>query len=184
MWCEVRDRVKSATSDWNWKMILLYLAIIILFVFIAYQTYYKYILPRLNPDFVPNREFIQDFSLTGPDKPLIPGAKKPDPNNPDEPTGNPAELFFFCVKWCPHCKKAEPEWNKLVTKFENKSINKSKVFFKRIDCEDDEALADEYGVEGYPTIKLVVNDEKGERIVEYNAKPNAETLEEFLRSQL
>ena len=88
------------------------------------------------------------------------------------------------MKWCPHCKKAEPEWNKLVTKFENKTINKSKIFFKRIDCEDDEALADEYGVEGYPTIKLVVNDEKGERIVEYNAKPNAETLEEFLRSQL
>ena len=179
MWCEVRDKIKSATSDWNWKMILLYLCVIVLFVFIAYQTYYKYILPRLNPDFVPNREFIQDFSLTG-SKPLIPGAKKPSGGG----EGDPAELLFFCVKWCPHCKKAEPEWNKLVSKFENKKINKSKVFFKKIDCEDDEALADEYKVEGYPTIKLLVNDGDGERIIEYNAKPNADTLEEFLRSQL
>ena len=103
-----------------------------------------------------------------------------DPDNPDIDPGELAELMFFCVKWCPHCKKAEPEWNKLVKKFDGKKINKSTVFFKKIDCEDSEALADQYKIQGYPTIKL----EKGDQIIEYNAKPNAETLEEFLRSQL
>ena len=178
--CAVRDRVAAATSGWDWKWILLYLAIIALFIYVAHETYYKYILPRLNPNFVPNKEFInknKDMELPFP----FPGAPD-DPDDPDNPDdqGEPAELLFFCVKWCPHCKKADPEWNKIVKKFEGQKINKSTIFFKKIDCEDDEALADRYKIEGYPTIKL----EKGDQIIEYNAKPNAETLEEFLREQL
>lgn len=180
--CAVRDRVAAATSGWDWKWILLYLAIIALFIYVAHETYYKYILPRLNPNFVPNKEFInknKDMELPFP----FPGPPDlPDPDNPDDPnnTGELAELLFFCVKWCPHCKKADPEWNKIVKKFDGQKINKSTIFFKKIDCEDNEALADRYKIQGYPTIKL----EKGDQIIEYNAKPNAETLEEFLREQL
>ena len=167
------DKIKAATSGWDWKIIFLYLAVIGGFIIVAYQTYYKYILPRLNPDFVPNKEFINKKSDM-----QIPGF--PGGDDTDLETGELAELLFFCVKWCPHCKKAEPEWKKLVKKFEGKKINKSTIFFKKIDCEDSEALADQYKIEGYPTIKL----EKGDQIIEYNAKPNAETLEEFLREQL
>jgi len=181
--CAVRDRVAAATSGWDWKWILLYLAIIALFIYVAHQTYYKYILPRLNPNFVPNREFInknKDMQL-----PTFPFGKpdlKPsdDPDDPNFDAGEPAELMFFVTKWCPHCKKANPEWNKLVKKWEGKKINKSRIFFKKIDCEDNEALADEYNIESYPTIKL----ERGDQIIEYNAKPNFEILEEFLREQL
>ena len=170
------DKIKAATSGWDWKIIFLYLAVISGFIVVAHQTYYKYILPRLNPDFVPNKEFINkksDMQIPG-----LPGGN--DTGDPDLEAGELAELLFFCVKWCPHCKKAEPEWKKLVKKFEGKKINKSTIFFKKIDCEDSEALADQYKIEGYPTIKL----EKGDQIIEYNAKPNAETLEEFLREQL
>lgn len=182
--CAARDAIMARTAGYDWYWIILYLLIIALFLFTAHQTYYKYILPRLNPNFVPNREFIKknsDMELPFP----FPGPSGPDKpsDNPDDPNFDPgqlAELMFFCVKWCPHCKKAEPEWNKLVKKFDGKKINKSTVFFKKIDCEDSEALADQYKIQGYPTIKL----EKGDQIIEYNAKPNAETLEEFLRSQL
>ena len=103
-----------------------------------------------------------------------------DPDNPDIDPGELAELMFFCVKWCPHCKKAKPEWNKVMEKFDNKKINGVTVYFKEIDCEDDEELANEYKVDSYPTIKLI----KGDQVIEYNAKPEAEILEEFLFTTL
>ena len=164
MWCKIRDRIISSVGDWNWKAILFYIAIILVFVVVAYQTYNKYILPRLNPDFVPNKEFEND-------KLSLSGGKK---------GGEVAELIFFCVKWCPHCKKATPEWEKLVQKFKDRKINGVNLYFKKVDCEDNEEFANEYNIEGYPTIKMIKNDE----IIEYNAKPNAETLEEFLRTTL
>ena len=89
------DKVKGLLFN---KKFLIIMVIVVIFLAVAFYVYNTYVAPKINPDFVPNREFVQDFSLTGPDKPLIPGAKKPDPNNPDEPTANPAELFFFCVK--------------------------------------------------------------------------------------
>ena len=180
--CAARDAIMARTAGYDWYWIILYLLIIALFLFTAHQTYYKYILPRLNPNFVPNREFIKKNSDMELPFPFPGGPDMPDhdPDNPDIDPGELAELMFFCVKWCPHCKKAEPEWNKLVKKFDGKKVNKSTIFFKKIDCEDSEALADQYKIQGYPTIKL----EKGDQIIEYNAKPNAETLEEFLRSQL
>ena len=171
MWCKVRDTIQNMTSDWDWKMILFYLILITIFLVTAYQTYYKYILPRLNPDFIPNKEFHRDEEAS----PLF-----PDFPGGGENTGKPAELIFFCVKWCHLCKKALPEWEKLVKKFEGKKINGSLIYFKQIDCEDDEEMADEYKITGYPTIKLVQNT----RIVEYNAKPNALLLEEFLNQTL
>ena len=169
MWCKAKDTIQNLTSDWDWKMIIFYIILITIFLVTAYQTYYKYILPRLNPDFIPNKEFHRDEGGGG-----LPGLPS------GENTGKPAELIFFCVKWCARCKKAQPEWDKLVKKLEGKKINGSLIYFKQIDCEEDEAMADEYQIDGYPTIKLVQNT----RIVEYNAKPDALLLEEFLNRTL
>ena len=129
MWCAVRDKYLAAVGDWmDYKLLLLYLGVIILFIWAAYQTYYKYILPRLNPSFVPNREFIHgDASGTDCTNNSCP---------PGHDTGHDGgELMFFCVKWCPHCKRADPEWQKIVDKFSNVTINGKKVFFKKIDCD-------------------------------------------------
>ena len=57
--CAARDAIMARTAGYDWYWIILYLLIIALFLFTAHQTYYKYILPRLNPNFVPNREFIK-----------------------------------------------------------------------------------------------------------------------------
>jgi len=179
MWCEVRDRVKAATADWPWVSILLYLGIVVIFIYAAYQTYYKYILPRLDPDFVPNREFIYDRKTFRPKIPGIPGI----PGSGDD--GNAGTLMFFCVKWCPHCKRAEPEWNKVVNKFQGKKIGGHPIFFQKIDCEDEEEFSNDYNIEGYPTIKLVIPIEGEEdTIIEFNAKPDAATIEEFLKEQM
>ena len=91
-----------------------------------------------------------------------------------------AELFLFKVDWCPHCKKATPIFEELRNELNGRPINGYTVAFKVVDCEQDPELADQFKVEGYPTIKLVKNGQ----VIEYDAKPDKETLKQFLESSL
>ena len=140
---------------WSTKTlgILVAVSAIIAVSLYVYQTYVE---PRLNPSYVANSEFVEE------------GSKKE------------AELYYFFTKWCPYCKKATPIWNELKEKYENNPINNTQVYFKEVDCDENEKLADEFNIEGYPTIKLV----KDGQIIEYDAKPNLETLEKFLHTTL
>ena len=87
---------------------------------------------------------------------------------------------MYYVNWCPHCKKAKPIWEGLKKKYNGKSINNTNIYFKEINCETNEDMADKYNIEGYPTIKLVKDNE----IVEFDAKPSEHTLTQFLHSTL
>jgi thiol-disulfide isomerase/thioredoxin len=91
-----------------------------------------------------------------------------------------ATLYFFGVDWCPHCKSAMPIWDAFVKEYSNKSFDGVTVNFVHIDCDKDSAIADKYGVTGYPTIKL----DKGSEIIEFNSKPSSETLLAFLQQSL
>ena len=55
-----------------------------------------------------------------------------------------------------------------------------KIIFKEIDCDQDIEIADKFKVNGYPSIKLVYEN----KIYDYDAKPNKETLYQFLNSIL
>ena len=95
-----------------------------------------------------------------------------------------AELLFFYADWCPHCKTAKPAWAEIVSKYENTPINGYKVVFTEINCttETDEIgeMMNKYKIEGFPTLKLL----KDGQIIEYDAKPTKETLDEFLNTVL
>ena len=147
----------TVTNILSNKKILIVLFVTAIFIGITIYVYNKYVAPRLNPSYVPNKEFI-------------------------EPSADSkfAELYFFKVDWCPHCKKAKPIWDELSSEYANKSVNGYKINFVEVDGEKDAKLADKYNVEGYPTIKLL----KGDQVIEYDAKPNKETLEQFLNTAL
>ena len=95
-----------------------------------------------------------------------------------------AELLFFYADWCPHCKTAKPAWAEIVSKYENTTINGYKVVFTEINCttETDEIgqMMNKYKIEGFPTLKLL----KDGQVIEYDAKPTKETLDEFLNTVL
>lgn len=95
-----------------------------------------------------------------------------------------AELMFFHVDWCPHCKTAQPEWDELVSQYKDRQINGYTVVFRDINCTDEtaeiESMIDKFKIEGYPTIKLV----KDGQIIDYDAKPTKETMAEFLNTVL
>jgi len=125
----------------------------ILLIIIAYFIYKNYLLDKIKPNYVENKEFIN--------------------KNVDS-----VELYFFYTDWCPHCKSAKPIWEDL--KNTTTMINNVKINYIDVNCEKEKELAEKFSIEGYPTIKLV----KDNQVIEYDAKPEKETLILFLNKFL
>jgi thiol-disulfide isomerase/thioredoxin len=140
---------------------LLYLIAGVLFIMLGGYYYYYYIRPKVTATFKPNNELMTSNS----------GSKE-------------AELLFFYADWCPHCKTAKPIWNEIKSEYENKSVNGYNIVFTEVNCTtespDVEKLMDQYKVEGFPTIKLL----KDGQVIEYDAKPSRDTLNQFLTTVL
>lgn len=156
---------------------LLYTGIVILFLGIAYYVYIYYILPRMNPSWVANNEFLKksDEDYT--------------PEQPEQP--NLASLYLFHADWCPYSKKIFPIWNDVKANMEQKIYNKWRLQFVEIDGDkqpqdlnffEAEYLknAEKKKIDGYPSIYLV----KGDNVTEFDAEPTSETLREFVKSVL
>ena len=113
-------------------------------------------------------------------------SKSYDPNSAnsseDNSSGEPVIIYGFFADWCPHCKVAKPEWNKISEKYNNKLINGRKVLFIDVDCTKESTESTElmklYKVEGFPTIKLV----KDKNVIDFDATPTADSLEQFVNT--
>ena len=140
------------------KKILIVIGCSAIFICAAIFVFLTYVKPKLNKQYVANKEFTKTDSIVN----------------------NQADLYFFYTSWCPHCKSAKPTWEKLKQEVGNSQINGTTVKFIEIDCDEDAATADKFKVEGYPTIKLVYKNQ----IIEYDAKPDVDTLKTFLEKSL
>jgi thiol-disulfide isomerase/thioredoxin len=104
------------------------------------------------------------------------------------PNGKTIVIYMFHVDWCPHCKKAMPEWKQFVDEYNGKLIGGYTIECKDVDCTDSKsatikALTDKFEVTQFPTIKGVMPDEKGKEItVDYDAKVKKTNLEQFVLS--
>jgi len=143
----------------NWKTILIIFSVLLLII-VIYYIYKSY--SDNKTLFKANREHVTK----------------------DQNSNKTATLMLFYVDWCPHCKTAKPEWETLKAQYEGKSINGYTISFVDYNCtnesEEVSQLMDKYKIEGYPTIKLI----KDNQVIEYDAKPTKSTMEQFLNTVL
>lgn len=112
-------------------------------------------------------------------------------------------VYFFHVDWCPHCIKAQPEWDSFQKQYDNKEMGGYLVRCYDIDCTEDNGdaviqfdpnddastgikptsikiseLIQKYKIESYPTIKLTKDD----LVVDFDAKVTQANLVQFVSS--
>ena len=156
------DYIQKAQAYLSWKLLFILVTIGFLIAAIVY-VYRNYLVPTMNPSYAPNKEFVDQ----------------------DVDSYKEAEVLMFTVDWCPYCKKAKPEWEKIKEKYNERSINGYTVYFRTINCTDEndveiKDLQNKYTIDGYPTIKLLKDGE----VISYDAKPDFETLQKFLQTVL
>ena len=159
--------LKKITSNLKSKKFVIIAILIAIFIGAAIFVYSKYVAPKLNPSFVENREFT-----------------KSDVKNTN------ATLYFIYATWCPHSKKVIKHWEKLKNKYDykiiNRPVNQYALTFVEYDGDKQESEIEEFSklynkkIEGYPTIILVKDNE----IIEFEAEPSIENLNEFIQSTL
>ena len=150
---------KNAAALLTNRKFFIVLVLTVIFIIAALYVYNTYVTPTWNADYVNNKEYV---------------------NKKDSDDSDTATIYFFYTVWCPHCKTAQPVWKSLKEKIGDKKINGVKLSFVDVDCDKDTDTADKFKVEGYPTIKLV----KGNKVIEYDAKPDSDTLMQFLNTSL
>lgn len=93
-------------------------------------------------------------------------------------------IIMFHVDWCPHCKKALPDWNSFKSEYNNLKINNKNIIIIDYDMTNDsdekKELMNKYKVEGYPTILLEYNN----KVVECEVKPTKENLVNFVNNNV
>ncbi|XP_073487374.1 protein disulfide-isomerase TMX3 [Aquarana catesbeiana] len=81
-------------------------------------------------------------------------------------------LVDFYAPWCGHCKKLEPVWNEVGIEMRSSG---SPVRVGKMDATVHSSIASEFGVRGFPTIKLL----KGDMAYNYRGQRTKEDIVEF-----
>lgn len=95
------------------------------------------------------------------------------------------QLLFFYANWCPHCKAAKPEMEKVKAELEKGPVNGKTVKLVEYDCTEPtpemESLMDKYQVSSYPTILLVSQDGK---VTPFENKATKDAVMTFLKNSV
>jgi protein disulfide-isomerase A1 len=87
--------------------------------------------------------------------------------NFDEVVQNtPNILIEFYAPWCGHCKNLAPEYEKAATELKAKGVTLAKI-----DGSAEQAIAQQYGIKGFPTLFYFKSFEQGK--IEYDGERNA-----------
>lgn len=135
-----------------YRKILTVLLVLVIFLMVSYYAYKWYVSP------------IIEEGLTG------------DISNENTRTGD-ATIYFFFADWCPHCKKAHPEWDNFKNSIAGTTVNNYNIHPLEVDCSDgNDPRIQKYSVNGYPTVVL----EKDGKTIQLDARITKDNLEQFI----
>jgi len=90
-------------------------------------------------------------------------------------------IHFFYANWCPHCKKAHPEWNQFKTAVDGTTVKNRVIRCVDVDCtEGNDPRIQKYSVKGYPTVVI----EKDAKTIHLDSKITKGTLDKFINEML
>ncbi|CAM9645545.1 unnamed protein product [Pylaiella littoralis] len=84
---------------------------------------------------------------------------------------NPTLMIEFYAPWCGHCKKLAPEYVKAA-----ETLAKDDLKIAKVDCDQHKDVAQEYGVGGFPTLKLF----KDGKVTDYGGGRTADAITKYI----
>ena len=97
-----------------------------------------------------------------------------------KPNSGECVVALFYADWCGHCKKFKPEFESAMSELNGKTNKKGKKLrLVKIDCDAEKALAKQYEISGYPTVKILNDDGS---IEDYDGPRSAAGLTKYLVS--
>lgn len=105
------------------------------------------------------------------------------------PTGKEITITMYHVDWCPHCKKALPDWKQFTNEYNDKNVNGIKIVCVELDCTNNKEskiknlLEKEPAIDSFPTVRGVMVGNDGKEItIQYKSKITKDNLEKFVLS--
>ncbi|KAH9586651.1 Thioredoxin domain [Trypanosoma melophagium] len=101
-----------------------------------------------------------------------------DPGTFHKVVQDPTKHVFvmFYAPWCTHCVRMKPKWEE----FARSMADQADVVIAKIDAAAHRAIAEEYRVQGFPTLKLFTKGNK--EGVPYQGPRDVAALTGFLKS--
>ena len=96
-----------------------------------------------------------------------------DPANPASDPDS-ARLMFFYTTWCPHSRRALPEWQSLKTM--GRTYGGKTIKFQTLDGDSSKTETAHYGIEAYPSLVLVTSTS----VVHYDDQFKAARIQSWL----
>jgi thiol-disulfide isomerase/thioredoxin len=92
--------------------------------------------------------------------------------------GSSRSVVICKADWCGHCKKAAPEFQKLLSASPITLKDGSKATVKILDADKDKAEVAKYNIKGFPSVLIV----DGGQTTEYPGPRTSDGIIEFLNS--
>ena len=165
---KLQSMIGGANFKLDWKFFIIILSIAILIGAIVY-VYQHYVAPKLDPQYVANKEF----------------------TTASRSEGKIAHIYLFSTTWCPHCRslKKEGTWNEFTKANQGKTVNGYTLNNQEIDCSNDKdaeikSTLDKFNVDGFPSIKLLKDGDDPSQAIDFDAKPQIDSLNQFVSTVL